>query len=178
MVALKNMRLAGERGQREDAFDVGDETHIEHPVCFVDDHDLNAGEQQLATLEVVQKAARRGDQHVDTAVDQGVLFLEADASDEQGLGQLHVLCVDIEILGHLSGEFPRRAEHEAARHARAGPATGQHGNHRQREACGFPGAGLRDAKDIATFQGGGWRLPEWAWVFRTRLRPRLSGPWD
>src|ERR1039458_3755891 len=42
--------LARERHQLADALDVGDEAHVEHAVGFVDDQQLNAGEQQEAAL--------------------------------------------------------------------------------------------------------------------------------
>ncbi len=74
----EEQRLPGEGHQPEDPLDIGDEAHVEHPVGLVDDHDLHAGEQKLAALEMVEQAARRGDQHVDAAVDQRILFLEAD----------------------------------------------------------------------------------------------------
>ena len=68
--------LAGERGEREDAFDIRNKAHVEHPVGFVDDHDLHAGQQQLATFEMVKKATRGRDKNVNALVDQLVLFLE------------------------------------------------------------------------------------------------------
>ena len=86
----EEQRLAGEWRQREDALDVGNETHVEHAVGLVHHHDLDAGQQELATFEMVEKTAWRRDQHVDPAVDQCVLFLEADPADEQRLGELDV----------------------------------------------------------------------------------------
>ena len=150
----EEQRLAGEGRQLEDALDIGDEAHVQHAVGLVDDHDLNAGQQQLAALDMVQQAARGGDQHVHAAVDQLVLFAEADAADQQRLGQAGVLGIGVEILGHLGGQFTRGAQHQAARHARAGPATAQQRDHRQGEAGGLAGSGLRDPQHVAAFQGG------------------------
>ena len=53
------------------------------------------------------------------------------------------------LLGDLRGEFARRLENERARHARAGAALFQHGEHRQHEGGGLAGAGLRDAEHVA-----------------------------
>ena len=49
----------------------------------------------------------------------------------------------------LRGEFARRLEDQRARHARAGAALLQHGEHRQHEGGGLAGAGLRDAEHVA-----------------------------
>jgi len=53
------------------------------------------------------------------------------------------------MLDHLGGEFARRLEDERARHARAGAALLEHGEHRQHESSGLAGAGLGDAKHVA-----------------------------
>ena len=67
MVAEKNSVWRVNGVELEDALDVRNEAHVEHAVGFVDDHHLDAGEQQLAALEVIEQAAGRGDQHVDAA---------------------------------------------------------------------------------------------------------------
>ena len=45
--------LAGFGRHLEDAFDVGDKAHVQHPVSFINDHDLHAGQQQFAAFEMV-----------------------------------------------------------------------------------------------------------------------------
>ncbi len=107
---------------------------------------------------MVEQAARGGDQHVDTAVDQLVLVLEADAADQQRHRELVVLAVVLEVLGHLGGQLAGRAQDQRARHPRPGPALGQHGDHRQHETGGLAGAGLGDAEHVAAFQRVGDRL--------------------
>ena len=94
----------------------------------------------------------RGDQHVDAAVDQLVLVLEADAADQQRHGELHVRRVLLELLGDLRGELAGRGEHQAARHARPGAALGEVRDHRQHEGAGLAGAGLGDAEHVAAFE--------------------------
>ena len=130
----EEQRLAGEGQQLADALDVGDEAHVEHAVGLVDDEDLDAGQQELAALEMIEQAAGRGDQHVDAAVELLVLVVEGDAADEQRDGQLVVAAVAVEVLLDLRGEFARRLEDERARHARAGAALLEQGQHRQDEA--------------------------------------------
>ena len=86
--------ISGRHGRREeqglprkghelaDALDIGNEAHVEHAVGFVDHEEFDAGEQQLAALEMVEQAARRCDEHVDAAGDLGVLFAEGNAADD------------------------------------------------------------------------------------------------
>ena len=75
--------LPRERNELADALDVRDEAHVEHAVGFVDHQKLHAGEQELAAFEMVEKAARRGDQDVDPAGDLGILVTEGNAADQE-----------------------------------------------------------------------------------------------
>jgi len=59
-------------------------------VGFVDDHHLDAGEQQLAALDVIEQAPGRGDQHVDATVDLHVLVAK-ETPPSAGPGELLAL---------------------------------------------------------------------------------------
>ena len=113
----EKQRLASEWRQFEDAFDIGNEPHVQHTVGFINHHDLHAAQQELAAFEMVQQAAGRCDQHVNAAVDEFILFAKCHAANQQRLGQLGVLGVGFEILGHLGCQFARGCQHKAARHA-------------------------------------------------------------
>ena len=145
----EEQRLPGERHQLADAFDVGDETHVEHAVGFVDDQKLDVAEQQPPALEMVEQAAGRGDQHIDAAHQLLVLVVERDAADDQRDVELVIDAVAYEALLDLRRELAGRLEDQGARHARAGAAVFQHGQHRQRERRGLAGAGLGDAEHVA-----------------------------
>ena len=149
MVAEKNSvwRIFG--SSADDALDIGDEAHVEHAVGLVDDQDLDVGQQDLAALEQIEQAARRGDQHVDAAVELALLVGEAFAADQQRHGQLVVLAVELEALGDLGRQLARRLEDQRARHARPGAAGGQDVDHRQGEARRLAGAGLGAAEHVA-----------------------------
>ena len=112
----------------------------------------------LAALEQVDQPAGRRDQHVDAAHQRVLLVGQALAADEQRVVELVVLAVLLEVLGDLQREFARRLEDQAARHARAGAAAGQDVDHRQGEAGGLAGAGLREAEHVADHQHDGNRL--------------------
>ena len=135
-----------------DALDVGNEAHVEHAVGLVDDEDLDAVEEELAALEMIEHAAGRRDQHVGAAVELLLLVVEGDAADEERHGQLVVDAVAVEALLDLRGELARRLEDEGARHPRARPALFEDGEHRQDEACRLAGAGLRDAEHVAALE--------------------------
>ena len=147
--------LAGFRRHLEDTLDVRDEAHVEHAVSLIDHHDLHAGQQQFATLEMIKQSARGSNQHVNTAVDQLVLIAEGNAADQQSLGQLGVFGIFVKAFGHLSGEFPRGGQHQRTRHPGTGAALAEQCDHRQREACRFAGAGLGNAQNVLAAQGGG-----------------------
>ena len=150
----EEQRLARQRRHHlADALDVGDEAHVEHAVGLVDDEDLDAVEQQLAALAVVEQAAGRRDQHVGAALQLLVLLVERHAADEQRDVELVVLAVLDEVFLDLRGEFARRLEDQRARHAGAGAALFEPGDHRQHEGGGLAGAGLGDAEHVLALQG-------------------------
>ena len=164
----EEQRLAGERHELADALDVGDETHVEHAVGFVDHQELDAGEQQLAALQMIEQAAGRRDQHVDAAHQLVVLVAERNAADEEGDVELVVDAVLDEIFLDLRCEFARRLEDERARHAGACAALFELGEHRQDEGGGLAGPGLRNPENVAArenvgdglfLDGGGGRVP-------------------
>ncbi len=150
--------LARERHQLADALDVGNETHVEHAVGFVDHQQLDAGEQQPPALEVIEQAAGRRDQHVDAARELGVLVVERDAADDQRDVELLAGAVLLEAFLDLRGELARRLEDQRARHSRPRAAALEHGDHRQREGGGLAGAGLGDAEHVAAREHVRYRL--------------------
>ncbi len=147
----KEQGLACEGRQPKDTFDVWDEPHVQHPVGFIDHHNFDACQQQLAAFEMVQKPARCGDQHVHAPVNQQVLFFERYAANQQCLGQFRIFCVGVKVFRHLCGQFPCRTQDQRTRHAGTGPATGQPCDHRQCETGGFPCPRLCDPQDIFAF---------------------------
>ena len=65
--------LARLRRQQRDALDVVDEAHVEHPVRLVQHQHFERGQVDAAALEVVDEAARRGDDDVGAARELPVL---------------------------------------------------------------------------------------------------------
>ena len=153
----KEQRLTREGRHLEDTFNIRDETHVQHAVSFVDDHDFHVGQNQFATLEMVDQAAGRRDQHIDAFVDQLVLLFERGAADQQRLRQLGVSGIGVKVFRNLRRQFPCWGQHQRPGHPRPGTSAAQHVDHRQGETGGFAGARLGDPKHIAPFKGGGNR---------------------
>ena len=154
----EEQRLPRERHQLADAFDVGNEAHVEHAVGFVDDKQFDAGEQQPAALGVVEQAAGRCDQHVDAARQLGVLVAERDAADQQRNVEFLARAVFVELFLDLGGELAGRLDDQGARHSGPGAALFEHGEHRQDEGSGLAGAGLGDAEHVTSREDVGDRL--------------------
>src|SRR5699024_5370745 len=94
----KEQGLANPGKQPNDAFDIRDEAHIEHAVGFVDHQDLDVRQKHLAAFEQIEHAAGCGDENVDAAIQPANLFVKTFAADQQGVVQLFVLAVKLEIL--------------------------------------------------------------------------------
>src|SRR5262249_54012007 len=93
--------LTCERHQLADTLDVGNETHIEHTVGFVDHQKLYARHQQAPALEMVEQPSGRRDQHIDTAQELRILVVERYATDEERDVELVIGAVFLEALLHL-----------------------------------------------------------------------------
>jgi hypothetical protein len=154
MVAEKRGSGTPRRNQAEDALDVGDEAHVEHPVGLVHDHDLHAREEELAALDVVEEAAGRRDEHVHAPVDERVLVLEAHAADEEGLRELQVRRVLVEVLGHLAASS-RVGHRTRERGIRArGPPLREARDHGAARSRRLARSRLGDAQDVAALERG------------------------
>jgi hypothetical protein len=154
------------RGQeREHAPDVVDEAHVEHAVGLVEHQDLHRSQVDGALLDVIEEPPGRGDDDVDAAAQLLFLRAEAHAAVDHGRARLHVLAVGAHALLDLRSQLARGHEDEAAdrmargRMARIG-FRGEELQHRQREAGGLAGAGLRRTKQIfaCEYYGDGLRL--------------------
>ncbi len=109
---------------------------------------------------MVKQAAGGGDENVDAAIQLLDLIVHRNAADQQRHVELVIDSVFFEGLRDLGCEFAGRREDQRTRHAGAGAAGFEPGDHRQGEGCGFAGAGLGDAEDITAAQcdGDGVRL--------------------
>src|SRR5664280_55074 len=110
-------RLAALGKVPEDAADIGQEAHVEHPVRLVEDEDFEAGQLRVAEAEMVEEAPGRRDDHVDAAPKRVLLGAHAHAAEDSRAGERRVDRERLEVLVDLRRQFARRGEDERARRA-------------------------------------------------------------
>jgi len=131
-----------------DPADVGQESHVEHPVGLIEDEHLEVVELE-APAHVVEEPAGRGDDDASSFFECARLRFEpgaavyAHARDAQRFADLFDNGV------HLLGEFARGRQDEGL--VPAGRAGCKTGYERERECEGFAGAGLGDGNDVVAF---------------------------
>jgi hypothetical protein len=112
--------LALLRQHGEDALDVGDEAHVQHAVGFVEHQHLDLGEGDALLLDVVEQAARRGDDDLAAFAQLGDLRLDVHAAVDADRAQRQVLAVGDDAFMHLHRQFARRRQDQRAYRVAAG----------------------------------------------------------
>ena len=88
------------------------ESHVSHPVRFVDDDDLDEGQIDSAPIDQVGQPPRAGDEHIDTVAQTGQLLGIGDAAIDgrhappDGRGEWFEVGLD------LRSQFPRGDQHQ------------------------------------------------------------------
>ena len=144
--------LAKRRQQADNALDIRDKAHIEHPVGLVDDENLHICQQHLAALEMVEQPARRGDQHIDPLVESRVLVGKADPADQKRHRQLVIGAEFLEGVGHLRGKLAGRGQDQRPGKARLGASRSEDFDHRKGEGGGLARPRLRGPENVAPHQ--------------------------
>ena len=125
-------------------------------VGFVEHEDLGRVQLHASARHMIEKAARRGDQHLQAARQHVDLRALRDAADDDADAEsrTHELSVSAKALGYLRGEFAGRREHQHARRAGSGTAAigEKAGEDRQSERRRLAGARLGDAEKVASFK--------------------------
>ncbi len=156
----KQQALARRRQQLEDALDVGDETHVEHAVGFVEDEELDEVEAHGLLFDVVEQPAGGRDDDFAAFLEFGDLRAHVDAAVNADRAQREVLAVGLDRFLDLHRQFARRREDQGAHRMarRRGRAVGmarQLVQQRQGEARRLAGAGLGAAHDVASGEDDG-----------------------
>ena len=138
--------------------DIGDETHVEHAVCFVDDKDFNACHQQFAALEMVEQAAWCGDQHINSAVELAKLVFKRDTADQQCNREFVVDAVAVEAFLNLCCKFAGWLQDQRAWHSCPCAALFEARKHGKYEGGCLASTSLGNSKHIAACQNMGDRL--------------------
>ena len=131
--------------------DVGEESHVQHPVGFIQDGHLDLRKVDEPSAHEVEQPAGRGHDDLHPRPQRGDLRILAHAAVDRGASQMNMAAVVAHeffcLQGQLtSGSDDQRANAFAA-HARS--VCGEQVQDRQCECRGFPRSGLGDADDIA-----------------------------
>ena len=140
----------------QDTPDVGQEAHIEHAICFIEDQVLQAGQLGVGILEVIEEPAGRGDDDVGALSEGSLLRPHADSA-VNGLGfQLRVPREVLNVIDDLERQFPRRSQDERAR--RASRSVHQLVENGEYEGGGLTAAGRCAGEKVTSLKRGWDRL--------------------
>ena len=143
---------------REHAADVADETHVEHPVGFVEHEDLDVPEVDRLLLHVIEQPSGCRDEDVHATPERIDLRVDADAAIHERRLERHVPAVDAHALLDLCRELAGRGEDQRADLVLCrltGDRAREPLQHRQHEAGGLAGAGLCAGEHVAAGENDG-----------------------
>ena len=156
----EEQRLALSGKQRQQAPDVVDESHVEHPVGLVKYEKFDLLQRDMPLPDQVEQTPRRSCQHVDAALQAVDLRTLVHAAENDAGTQRRVLGVVAERLVDLQRQFARGREDQRPDRTSAadGRPTQQVRQNRQREGRRLARTRLGRTEDIPAFQSGGDRL--------------------
>ena len=148
------------RAAPQDAPQVPDEAHVEHPVGLVDDEDLDVLERHHALLLVVEQAAGRADEQVGDRLDLLALEPIVHAAEDGEGGEARVAAEDLGVGPDLRHELARRRHDEGPRSPRlpGRRLAEQPREDRDQKGGGLAGPGLRLAGQVLAGEGERKRL--------------------
>ncbi len=138
----------GDRG------DVLGEAHVEHAVGFVEDQGFELRQVEAVGPDVIEQAARGGDDDVDRAGHPAKLLAIRHAADDLDAVDVGELAEVAHRAGDLAREFAGRGEHQDGRLA-GHPArgeTGEVGKNGEEEGGGLASAGGGGGENVAAFE--------------------------
>ncbi len=151
-------RLRGGRAELEQRGDLGQEAHVGHLVRLVEDDDLDVVEEADALTDQVGETARRGDEHVDAALQRVLLLVHRRAADDRLEVQAERAAKRLERVVDLHRELAGRHEDQAARVLGLRGVVRDAGEHRQAEGERLAGAGAAATEEVVAGEGVGDRL--------------------
>ena len=149
------LALLGQQG--EDLADVGDESHVEHAVRFVEHEDLDLAQVGRLLAHVIEEPPRCRDEQLDTGPELLELGFDGHAAVHAGDTERDVLAVALGHLLDLHAQLARGREHEGTdgvtgrREARVRVEL-EPLEDGQDERGGLAGSGLGGREDIPSFE--------------------------
>ena len=101
----------------QDASNVREEAHVEHPVCLVQHQDFEPVELGVGEAEMIEQSSRRGHDHVHAGAEGVLLGPHAHAAEDGRARHRGVHRELAQVLLDLSGELAGGGQDEGARHA-------------------------------------------------------------
>src|SRR5919108_244954 len=97
-----------------DLIDLGRESHVEHPVRFVQHEHLEIIEDEVLSFEVIDESARGRDDNVHAAAQCRFLWAECDTPKDFGDAKTTMASVLLEAFPYLSCQLSRWCEDESS----------------------------------------------------------------
>lgn len=150
-------RLTLFRQRRNDFLQCGQETHVEHPVGFVEHEHLDVFKLDVALVHQVDQTTRCRDQHIDALTHRIDLAALIHAAVDESGAELHVFSVLVKTIVDLNGEFAGRREHQSGGPVRGGTRffMAEEIKDGQRKRGGFSSSGLSTTEHVLA--GDAWR---------------------
>ena len=128
---------------RQDRLDLGQKSHIEHPVRFVQNQNGHLAQKDRPLLEMIVQPSRRRNNHVRISAHRRQLGPHGGAADEHRGSQSDRSAHLVQFRIHLQSQFARGQEHQPVAAAVRQPLE-----HRNPKRQRLPGPRLRDPDDI------------------------------
>ena len=133
-----------------EAADVGQKTHVQHAIGFIENEEFHFVQFDGALFEMVEESSGRGGDDVRAGAEFIILLAVTDAAIDDGHFQIGEARIIANGGFDLRRELARRLQDERTR--ANGIMFAELGKDRQGERGGFAGAGLRAADDVLAGQ--------------------------
>ena len=98
----------------DDAADIGEKTHVEHAIGFVENQDLDALQIGMSLIQEIQQAAGRRHQNVDAIAEDTDLRALSHATEDRCVTQPGFPTVRLKTVGDLRRELAGRRDDQGA----------------------------------------------------------------
>src|SRR5437879_7149392 len=111
----KEQRLSIGRDFFDNPAPVGQKSHVEHAIDFIEHENADVAKMERALLEMVEQTARCGGEDIDAVLEIGPLFSVPDSAADNSHAQIGEAAIIEKRPLDLRGEFARRVERKATK---------------------------------------------------------------
>lgn len=133
----------------DNCVDVGQKSHIEHPVCFVDNDERCIRQGQVVPPGMIQKSSRCSDDDIPVSLQISFLPDEIHSSDKKNRVCVQIFGVVLGGLMNLGCQLPGWREDEGPYPDPVPPSFGDFVENRQKKSSGFPRSRLGYSQEVA-----------------------------